>query len=189
MTSSGKNPSWKDMDAQERQAAGRAYEMLSNYDALTRGWREEDREARLTFADLYHYVTEPFADLSLGQRQALAKDAKLGQALDRLLAKNSVYHFPRVAAASSGVVTEREGDGFKVKLKESRADAGQVYIILILEDHVTETPKGLAAKTAEGDYVKLMLSDIEGGVAQMLEAEESDIVRALRDVKTELYLL
>lgn len=189
MTISGKDRAWKDMSHAEREAAEQAFGMLSQYDSLTRAMYEDDGGVSLGFADIYHYATDPQADLDPVQRRLLARDAKLQDALDRLLAKNTIYQFPRVAAASSGDVTEREGDGFKVKLKESRADAGQVYIILTLDDHIEAQPASLVVKGEGGLYLKQSLPEIDGGVVQMLEPSDAEIVRALRDVKTELYLL
>lgn len=191
MTNSGSDPVWKDMGPKEREAAERAFEMLSHYDGLTRAMRQEETgEAGPSFAALYRYATDPQAMLNPQQSRALARDLKLQDALERLLAKNSIYHFPRVAAASTGTVEERDGDGFNIKLKQSRADAGQVYIILTLESHIEEQPSCLMMKREDGSYLKQPLpEDIDDGVAQMLEAADSDIVKALQDVKTELYLL
>lgn len=189
MTMSGSDPNWKDLSPAGREAAEKAFEMLSHYDGLTRAMQDDGRDVALTFADIYRYATDPLADLDHDQRRALARDPKLQDALERLLSKNVVYQFPRVAAASSGTVSEREGDGFRIKLKESRADADQVYIILMLDDHVEDLPVALMVKGEDGSYLKLPLPEIDGGTAQMLEASDSAIVQALRDVKTELYLL
>ena len=180
--------SWDSKGPEDQQRAEAMFDALSNFDRIQRAMQAPAGSARPGFAELYHFATDPGAVMTDQLQTELADNPRLREDLDRLLDRTSVYHFPRVAAASSGNIDSREGDGFKLRLKESRADASQLYVILDLGEYGEEDPVALVIKDEAGLYQKHPLPVPVNGMIQLVTDEESDLVKALRDVKTELYL-
>ena len=180
--------SWNGKTVEEKQAAERLFDALSNMDRISRALHGDGDEAPAGFAELYAFATDPQAEMTPRLNAALAANVKLRRDLDALLSRTAIYQFPRAAAASSGDLDSREGDGFKLLLKASRAGADQLYVILELGDFAEQDPKALVLRGEGGLFLKQPLPVPVNGRIQMVAEAGSDLVNALRDVKTELYL-
>src|SRR5262249_23508372 len=121
-------------------------------------------------------------------RLALASDARLRADLDRLLERTASWRGRRASAASSGLLESREGEGFQLRLKPSRAGSGQVYLLITLTGERSQDPSVLVVRSPGGDYFKWVLPGPQSGVIQILADETADGLRLLRDPKSELYL-
>jgi hypothetical protein len=119
---------------------------------------------------------------------ALTADARLRRDLDRLVQRTANWHAPRASAASTGQLETREGGGFQIRLRPSRAAADQVYVLITLTGERSQDPTTLVIRSAGGQYVKWTLPSPQSGVIQILADEEADGLRLLRDPKSELYL-
>lgn len=179
---------WKTLNAEQKAAAGQLFEALSTLDTLTDPMARSERSRDVGFADLYAYATEPDHLMDEHLRRALELDARLRGDLDRILENTAVYRFPRVAAASAGEIDRREGEGFTIRLRRSRAEEGQTYVIIEVREAGREAPSTLFVCGAGHAYGKFPLPPAQDGVIQLLSESDSDLVKALRDVHTEVFI-
>ena len=180
---------WKTFTPRQKAVTEKAFEALSTLDALTE-WGEAggEKPRQIGFSDLFAYVTGPERAMDGELRRALGRDARLGVALDRLLDKVSLYHIPRLAAASSGLVESREGEGFRIRLRPSRSVASQTYVIIELFDPLAEPPKTMFLCTSSNQYGKYPLPAAQDGIIQILAETDSELVKSLGEVDTEVFL-
>ena len=179
---------WKTLSAEQKATAGQLFDALSTLDALTASHARSDASRGIAFADLYAYATEPGRAMDERLRRALAADARLRDDLDRIFENTAVYRFPRVAAASAGEIDRREGEGFVIRLRRSRAQQDQTYVIIEVQDAASEAPSTLFVCGAGHAYGKFPLPPAQDGVIQLLTESDSDLVKALRDVHTEVLI-
>jgi len=106
-----------------------------------------------------------------------------------LLERAAVAIGPRVAAAATGArVTERVGDGFRLRLLPARGAAAQTWIVITL-DHVEPSPSGLTALRPEGGSpVSVALEPPVDGVVQLLAETDSELVLAVGDPASTVFL-
>ena len=173
------------LEAKHLAFAGDVVEALTVLDALD-GPTAAARP--VPFSELYAYATDPERRPRPELLDALAASPRLRADLHRLLANAAVVRLPRVAAASTGAIKEREGDGCRIEFRASRADAGQVYVIISLEKKAPKTPATLIICDPKGRCVKVALPAAREGRIQLLLDAESDIANGLRDISTEVYL-
>jgi len=180
---------WSAMTPKQKAAAGDLFAALTHLDALAdAGKASADEARRVGFSDLYDYATRTERAMDERLREALDGNARLRDDLVRLLDRVSVYHFPRVAAASSGDAEGREGDGFSIRMRRSRAVESQTYVIIELAEALDETPKTLFLCGPRQQYAKYALPDPQERTIQLLVDSDSDLVAALKDVKMEVFL-
>ena len=180
--------SWKSLDRSQKAAAEQVFDALSTLDVLS-AKDETDAQAKgVGFSELYSFATDPGRGMDERLRNALAGNARLRRDMDKILDKTALYHFPLVAAASSGAVEERDGEGFKIKLRVSRAETSQTYVMIELDETNTSKPSTLFVRGSENEYGKYPLPEPQGGVIQLLVDCDSDLVKALRDVHTEVFI-
>lgn len=181
---------WKGLPARQRrliQETAAAMLLLDGF-ASPATDAERRRERPVTFQDLSAWVRSSDSALPVRLQLALAADPRLRHDLDRLLARSATWHGPRASAASSGRLDSRDADGFRIRLKPSRAAADQVYVLITLTGERSQDPTTLAMRSADGEYVKWSLPRPQSGVIQILTDEAADGLRLLRDPKSELYL-
>ncbi|MBE0529641.1 MAG: hypothetical protein IH626_02370 [Rhodospirillales bacterium] len=178
---------WNTLSDGRKAAAGQVFDALSTLDALTDFSADSQISRAVGFADLYAYATEPDRPMDERLQRALASDARLRGDLDRLLENTALYRFPRLAAASSGENDRREGDGFTIRLRQSRAEETQTYVIIEVHPG-KEAPSTLFIFGAGHPYGKFPLPAAQDGVIQLLSETSSDLVKALLDVHTEVFI-
>lgn len=92
------------------------------------------------------------------------------------------------AAATDAQVTERSGDGFRLRLLPARGAAGQTWIVIAL-DGVELSPSRLTALRPEGGSpVSVALEPPVDGVVQLLAETDSELVRAVGDPASTVFL-
>ena len=180
---------WGRVTRDQREAARRAFEALSALDdlAAARG-KPVAGERSAGFSDLYAYVTDPERPMSQALERALSTRPSLAMDLQRLLRKRASHHAPRLAAASSGLESSRRGSGFTISLRPSRAEPAQVYVVIDVLDLASRPPRTLFVSQPDDRLVKHALPGAEGGTIQLLADVESELVRALRDPESEVFL-
>lgn len=139
------------------------------------------------FRTLYRVVNGPMP-MTEELNNILRRDPDLARDYQQLLARTSFYQFPMAAAASSGGVEARIGDGFDITLKPSRAAPNQVYVLITIKPGAIAQPKLLFVTTSDGGSLKQPLPDPLNGVIQILTEEGTPLVDALKNTKTEVYL-
>jgi len=151
------------------------------------GKEDKTTQARPGFTELYAYAHDPAYTPSSGLLLALSHDLRLRHDFNRLINKQALASFPRAAAASSGDIQQREEDGFRLTLKPSRADPTQIYLIIESIDR-DESPRLMFVQIEEEPVYRLVLDGFEDGEAQILLNEQEDIVKALRNFKSDVIL-
>lgn len=179
---------WSALDEKQRNGVAAAFEALTVLDTLSQAVSEELRGERIGFRDLLAWTRGPAASLPTAYKQALLGNPALRRDFDRLLARTAEWRCERAAAASSGLLDTREGNGFRVRLKASRAAGGQVYVLIEFGSIPTSPPCSLVVTAPGGDCVRLGLPDLQDGAVQILCDEADEVVRLLRDPKTEIFL-
>ena len=92
------------------------------------------------------------------------------------------------AAAAGGGVTERGGDGFRLRLLPAGGGADQTWIVIALEQPEA-APTTLAVLPPDGPpEVAGLEAPVDGG-AQLLVETASALVRALADPASRVFLL
>ena len=130
---------WNSLDTEQKQAAAHMFDMLSTVDAVTDAI-DAERPRCIGFSDLFAYVMDPARDMTPELAAALESQPMLQADLRRLLEQTARYRFPRVAAASTGAVTQRDGELYRIILRPSRAEPSQIYIVIDLADPLTAPP-------------------------------------------------
>ena len=180
---------WSAFTSKQKTAAELAFDALSTMDGITvHGDSSEAGMRKIGFSDLYSFATRPDSIMDEELERALKQDDRLRESLDKLLDETALYHGDRVAAASTGKVDMREGEGFKIRFHESRAAPQHIYIIIELKDTKAPPPTSLFIRGSRPLYQKLALPRPQDGTIQILADLESEMVEALRDIDTRVFL-
>ena len=176
---------WKTLTQHQRALAECAFDALSTLDAIATEARDRASGERLVgFADIYAYVNEPDRPMNARLSKALEADTRLRDDLLRLLSKTAGYRCPRSAAAGTKALESRHGQGFTIRLRPSRAEPSQVYVVIELLDRAAVTPKALFVAEHQEGLLKHALPEARGGTVQLLAETESDLIRALQDTSS-----
>ena len=161
---------------------------LEGINALNSRPSDEAQPQTIGFKDIYRFATDPDQRMNPDLRQALQTNGRLRADLHHLLERTTLFHLSARAAASGGTITTRQGEGFRMTLRESRAERGQIYVIIRFGDTVTPPPKMLFVIDDDSGFRKLPLPAPSAGAVQLLLEADSDIVAALRDPRTEVFM-
>lgn len=177
------------MTARQRETATRTFAAFCALDGLEDALRPREAGARQAgFSTLYAYVADPDRPMSPALRRALASNTRLRADLDRLLGKAALFHGPRKAAASTGSESSRRGTGFTIRLRASRAEPSQIFVVIDVLDLSAGSPRTLFVSGPRDRVVKQVLPEADGGTIQLLAEADSDLVQALDDPKSEVFL-
>jgi hypothetical protein len=180
---------WDKLNKDQRTQAEDSFVALSTLDdLLTYLVPAEEQSRKLGFDDLYQYVVGTRELDQMALYQALKQNRTLAESFDLLLRNEASYYMPQAAAASSGDIDEREGEGFKIRLKLSRATPDQIYVMIEFEDLGAEFPSNLFLMPVSGECTRLDLPKGSDGTVQLIAEAGSDLIRNLRDPKTEVFL-
>jgi hypothetical protein len=181
--------SWERLDKDQKTRVEKTLESLLTLDDLWAHLKPtEDRSRRIGFDDLYKYVNGMRKLDQMELNQALSKDKKLAAGFDRLLHNEALYYLPQAAAASNGEIDEREGEGFVIRLKPSRATPDQIYVMIEFENPGAELPSNLFLIPVSGECSRLDLPEGSSGTVQIVAEASSDLIKNLRDPGTEVFL-
>ena len=161
---------------------------LDTIGALASGRGDAAPRNTVAFGDLYRFATEPAREMSRALGDALAASARLRRDLRHLLERTAPRHLSARAAASSATVTTRRAASFRITLRESHADRGQIYVIIRFDDAALPPPKTLFVIDDQRGCRKLALPAPSAGAIQLLLEADCDLVAALRDPRTEVFL-
>jgi hypothetical protein len=177
--------SWSALGVEGQRFAARHFAEREAADELL--VMSEPQTRRPTFTDLYAWATDPEHAFGSAEREALLRDPVLRRSFTLLVGRLASLRVPAAAAASSGRLDARSGQGVSVRLVPSRADPKQVYVLLEIERDVQAS---LLLVLRDGVPVaRLALPETPDGHLQVIEANDSPLVGALRDPATELVLM
>jgi hypothetical protein len=145
------------------------------------------QNAAIGFSEIYAYATRPDHSPSAALLRALDSAGPVRRDFEALLKNISVYWMPQVAAASSGEVSTREIDGCRMTFRASKADAGQIFVIIEFMDKSAH-PSALFVCGQHKPMSKVELPEVRDGRIQLLLNADSNTVKGLRDIATEVFL-
>jgi hypothetical protein len=143
---------------------------------------------RVGFDDLYRFANDPTMTMGEPLRRTLSTDARLRADLRHLVERAAKGGMLLAAAASSGTITTRHGTSFRMTLRQSRADRNQVYVLIHLAGKGTMVPRVLFVIDDDSACRKVSLPTPLDGTVQLLLDADSEIVAALRDPTTEVFV-
>lgn len=161
---------------------------LDAIDAMSDHAEPEDRRVKICFEDIYRFATDPSCPMSDDLREALRAEPRLNADLRHLLDRKMKHRSERCAAASTGPTTMRRGSGFRITLRESRADRTQIYVIIRFDATVAPSPKTLFVINDRCGCQKLPLPTPTAGGVQLLVESDSALVTALRNPETDVFM-
>ncbi len=180
---------WSAFTSKQKTVAELVFDALSTMDGITdHGDASEAETQKIGFSDLYSFATRSDSMMDEELEHALKQDDRLRENLDKLLDEIALYHGKRVAAASTGKVDVREGKGFKIRLHESRASPRHIYIIIELKDPKASPPTAMFLRGSKPLCQKLTLPRSQDGIIQIMADSDSEMIEALRDIDTQVFL-
>lgn len=97
------------------------------------GYLSEWRPSAVTASHILNYARGAFLANQAQVEHAIANDLRWRQLYSKALKTGRFSYAPKVAAASDGQLSERQGDGYSLRWRSSRAEAGQVYLMLSVD--------------------------------------------------------
>lgn len=120
---------------------------------------------------------------------ALIRHPDLRATLAGMLARSAIASAPRVAAAATGhPVSERGGDGFRLRILPARGAPDQTWIMIAL-DTPRPAPTRLTVLPPDGAPETVVLEAPVDGSVQLLAETHSALVRAISDPTAVVFLL
>ncbi len=186
--------SWKAYSERQRGLARRTFEALCLRDELE--FRDpgplseestKESPPAVSFSELFELVRDRARPLDPENSAALSANPRLAADFRRLIANLAQYQAPRMAAASTGEVHRREGAGFAIEFRASRVDRTQVYVSIRLATAERKAPEVLFVSRA-GGLLKYPLPPLLGDTVQLLLETGSELLTALQDPSSEVFL-
>jgi len=174
--------------ARENLLAEAVFVALETLDGIAPETRGDTPMPRVSFDELYRFASDPHMTMSEELRTGLANDPRLGADLRRLIRRSAPGGPLLAAAASSGTITTRQGTSFRMTLRESHADRSQIYVVIALAAKSAAAPRALFVIDEQATCQKVPLPPPLNGTVQLLLDADSDIVAALRDPATEVFV-
>jgi hypothetical protein len=175
-------------DGERRELTQRLFDVLTNFNDLTRTSEEPEPLGRNAIGRLYAYATRSDLPEDPELEEMLEQDPEMRADLHRLLEKTAVSFLPQVAAASSGTIDTREGRGCRIRFEASRAEPSQTYVMIELSDPEMPVPGHLVVCDAENRCLKCSLPAARDGAIQILLERDSALLNRLLDLETEVFL-
>lgn len=181
---------WNEIPEAEKQVMRHRFDVLLTADLLVDSEDPPREDTRpVLFDEIYRIATDPAASIDGRISNALETDAALKVDFEALLESTAICWFP-VAAAAGGLdgLTEREEDGFQIRLRPTSAGDDQVYVLIRLKEGWDRPPTALAVLPPDGAPARVLLPEEIDGVYQLVEATDSVLVKAIGDPKSKLAL-
>ena len=167
----------------DKEAAQSEFRALSQADELMAA-----QGGGVSASRLWAYAQGQLTDDVRDVEQALDQNPAMRKTYMDMIRSAALFSFPEAMAASEAdTLPERTDQGCKLSLKPSRAEESQLYLIVELAD-TSKTPRALIVSDQEDRTSLLTLPDARNGIIQVIVEKNSDIVRLLRDPKSEAYL-
>lgn len=158
------------------------FDAVSNLDAIRSA---SSAPVPVGFSALYRYATDPDSEPDTGLLNSLAGDACVKRDFDALLRRVSSVSFLRVAAAASErEIDDRTVSGWRIRIRRVQANPAQVWVILDHAEQKAELPRILFVGS-----LRQPLPDPRDGRFQFRLDADSELVKGLRDMNSEIFLV
>ena len=173
---------WSTLSEAERERAERRFAQSLATDALATPDEPPEGVRAPRFDELYAAARDPLTALTGPLAAALAADAGARGKFEALLREGAVCWFPLAAAAADPQGLDvREEEGFRIRVLPSSAGNDQVYVLIQAAEGRAARPTAIVALPPTGLPVCAPLPEDIDGVYQLIEREDSPLVRAIRD--------
>ena len=180
---------WRSLSQKQRAVVQRLFDAHLTFESLRDPSAKPHAEERaVSFAELFAYANRRERATSNPLAGKFETDKRRASELRRLISKSAYYHAPRLAAASAGSLTHREGNGFTIDLRVSRAEPSQTYVVISFDSLVPDVPRALFVARQEERLIKHQLPTPRGNTIQLLLESKSDLIESLRDPDCEVFL-
>lgn len=180
---------WSTLSEPERGRVQRRFALSLAADALAAPEEPPEGVRPPRFDQLYAAARGPLTALTEPLAAALAADAGARATFEALLRDGSLCWFPLAAAAAGQAgLDAREEAGFRIWIRRSSAGNDQVYVLIRAGEGADARPTAVVALPPDGPPVCAPLPDDIDGVYQLIEREDSPLVRAIRDPASKLAL-
>lgn len=144
--------------------------------------------ARVTLSQIHQAASNPHLPIPAGIATAMLRHPGLRSVYKDLVARSSHYQITEARAASSDELPTRYGNGCKIRFEQARAEVGQVYVIIELDDPTQEPPTSLVFCDADNFCTSVQLQAWRNGVTQIIVDAESELLRFARDPKSTAFM-
>lgn len=167
---------------EELEFASRLFDASRAYDTIV---ADAPASRAVGFSELHRYVTEAAFHPRPELLDALANDARARADARALMRNRAVAVIPEAAAAAGeDEIDERMIDGWRILIRRVHANPSQVWVIVEYADRSVDMPRLLFA----GDARHPLPESRDGRFQFRLDAE-SDLVKGLKDVGSEVFLV
>ena len=170
---------------------------LQTIRALYRQANQEENRNKVSLRDLGLWFYQPGGERDILVKKALETDLGLYACYRRLRDYSSKVIIPKSAMASSHKVERRDGDGFRVFMKPSRANPDQIYVILECDEST-----GIAdeqeiillielegAARENGFPMRMTFPPVSGGRTSLLLSRSNPVLDRLSDDDCEIRMV
>lgn len=141
---------------------------------------------------LYAYARRGDGTADLGVERALRASPKLRRLYARFVFDSARYHAAAAMAAGSTEVPPRAGQGWRISAERSQAEPDQFIVIIELaagdDTAEAELPDTLILCDPDQAFHHFAVPAARRGVIQMILDADGDLIRLLRDPRTEAFL-
>jgi hypothetical protein len=137
------------------------------------------------FTELYRYAVDPECRPDAALAGALAHDSRIRADFAAMVQNAAIAAIPQAAAAADETgIEERAVNGWRVLLRPVHANPDQVWVIVEYADKTIDLPRIIYA----GD-VRQPLPESRDGRFQFRLDAESDLIKGLQDINSEVFLV
>ncbi|MBE88332.1 MAG: hypothetical protein CMM76_02700 [Rhodospirillaceae bacterium] len=145
-------------------------------------------ERPVGFQDLYSAAVQPEVAINGRIADALENNPKLRRDFETLLQQTGIAWFPVAAAAETATLDERDEASFLIRIRPSKANEDQVYVLVRLKEPSAVQPHAIIALPPEGVPIKKTLPVAVDSMFQLLMQRDEPLVRAIQDRRSKLSL-
>jgi hypothetical protein len=163
-------------------AAEAAFVQVSVASDLMAAMADDQDAPTIAYGRLYEYAKagDPARDPQVAK--ALGEDRSVWEQFRAIAARIGNFGEAAAAAAASTQLSDRDGMGWRIQLKPSKAKPEQTYLVFEWSDLALPPPRTLYVYGAdESAPLSCELGEAHEGKIQKVLVEDSDLVRALRD--------
>jgi hypothetical protein len=139
----------------------------------------------VAFPTLYRYATDPAFEPDPALPGTIAADARLATDFAALLRRVALASIPPAAAAATeGEIDGRHAGDWRIRIRRVQANPNQVWVIIDYAGRDVDLPQSLFV-----DGVRQPLPPARDGRFQFRLDADSNLVRLLRDIDSEVFLV
>jgi len=163
-------------------AAETAFVQVSVANDLMKAMTDDEASPTIVYGRLYEYVktADPARDPQV--TKALGEDRSVWEQFRAIAARIGNFGEAAAAAAASTQLSNRDGMGWRIQLKPSKAKPDQTYLVFEWSNLTKAPPRILYVYGADDSLpLSCELGEAHEGKIQKILVEDSELVRALRD--------